>query len=340
MTGRGLAALIVAALFTVGAPTVHAQKEKRQARKHMRDGDKHYVKGEKLRDKGDEESAIAAYEKALGEYQAAYELVANPKIFYVIGLTEERLGMDLEALGHYRRVLTETDDLGDDLRAQVEMQIDQLKQRLVVLSFAVEPAGATIELDGKVLGTAPLAEPAVLLPGEYAIKVTAEDYKDYEETISREPGETTVEVFLEKKVKTVAIKPKKEAPPPKRRSTPTTPGRNRLIAGVAVTGGLAAVGIVTGLLAQSKHSDFQDTTLPAADRESARDSGKTLALVTDLLWVGAIGAGAYTAYYYYTTYKPNKERLERRNARATARRVWVSPFATDQTAGLAVGGTF
>jgi tetratricopeptide (TPR) repeat protein len=339
MNARGLVALVVVAVFAIGAPAVHAQKEKRQAKKHLREGDKKFKRGDKLRDKGKEEEAIAAYEEAIAEYNAAYELFPSAKIYYPIAQAEERLGLEIEALQHYAKLLAEADELPDDFRADVELQIDAIKQRLVVLTFAVEPEGALIELDGKELGESPLAEPVTLIPGEFAIRVYKEGYKPHEETIEREPGESTVEVFLEKKAKTV-VQVVEPDPEPKPEPKPTPEGRNRLIVGAAVTGGLAATAIVTGMMAQFKHSDFEDPTLSAAERESARDSGKTMALVTDLLWVGAIGAGAYTAYFYYTTYKPNQERMKRREAERTARRVWVSPYATDQTAGLAVGGSF
>jgi len=329
--------LLAAVALICSAPLAQAQDEGKQARKHLKRGDKHRDAGDKYRDKGNEEQAISEFESALAEYQSAYELVANPKLFYPIAQIEERLGLDLEALVHFQKVLDESDALPDELRAEIEGAIDLVRQRLTMLSFVVEPAGAMIEVDGKELGESPLDKAVPFIPGELVISITKEGYKPYEATAEYDAGASTVEVFLEKKLTTVADKPPPpEAPKPV--SKPQPEGRNRLIGGAAATGGLALTAIITGIVAQKKHNTFEDSNQSASAREKARDSGKNYALLTDVLWVGAIAAGSYTAYYYYTTYKPNKERMERREAKRQA--VWVSPYATPDSAGLAVGGSF
>jgi tetratricopeptide (TPR) repeat protein len=328
--------LLAAVALVCAAPYVEAQNELKQARKHLKRGDRHRDKGDRYRDKGKEEQAIAEFETALAEYQSAYELVANPRLYYPIAQIEERLGLDLEALTHYQKVLEESDALPDELRAEIEIAVDAVKQRLAMLTFVVEPAGAMIEVDGKELGDAPLEKPVPFIPGELVISVTKEGYKPYEETAEYDAGATNVEIFLEKKVVTVAPTPP-PPPPPKPKKKPAPKGRNRLIAGAATSGGLAVTAIVTGIMAQSKHSTFEDAANSASVREDARDSGKTLALVTDILWVGAIAAGSYTAYYYFTEYKPNKERMDRRAADESVR---VVPYATPDSVGLAVGGSF
>jgi tetratricopeptide (TPR) repeat protein len=339
-TVRALGIAVIACVLVAKTVPAHAQDPKRQAKKHLRAGDKARDRGDKLRDRGKEEQAIAKFEEALAEYQSAYELVANPVLYYAIAGIEERLGLDMDAYNHYRQVLEEVDELGDELRAEVEMRAGEVKGRLAVVTFVVEPEGAKIEVDGKQIGEAPLAEPLVMIPGQLALKITKEGYKEHEETGEYDVGPSTVEVFLEKKVQTVTVTPKPEPvvkPPP----APVNPARQRVIIGASVTGGLALTAIITGVAAQKKHSRFEDPSLSDLGRERARDKGKTYAVITDILWVGAIGAGAYTAYYYYTTYKPNQERLERRAAEtARARRMWVSPYAVDDGAGVAVGGSF
>ncbi len=324
------------ALVCAVAPAAHAQNEKRQAKKHLRDGDRALKKGDRFRDRGKEEQAIEAYEQAIADYKAAYELVPNPKIFYPIAQAEERLGLDLEALVHYQQILEEAASIDDNFRAQVELAIDAVKQRLVVLTLTVEPAGATVTVDGNEVGAAPLAKPVYLIPGEHAVVVAMEGFKPYESTAEYEVGEKTEEIFLEKKVVAQPVVVEEPKPKPKP-VVKANPGRKKLIAGISVAGGFAAVAVVTGVMASGKHGDFEDTSLPADERESARDSGKTLALVTDICWVGAIGVGAYTAYYYYTDYKPQQERERRR---AERRAVWVTPYATGEGAGVAVGGAF
>jgi tetratricopeptide (TPR) repeat protein len=348
--GRGCAApkptllgLAVAVALAFGGAAARAQEDAaKQARNHLKSGDKHRDKGDKFREKGDEEKAIGEFELALADYQAAYDLVASPKLFYPIAQIEERMGMDLEALGHYRKVLDEADDLPDDLRAEIEGAVDSLRQRLAMVTFAVEPAGATIEVEGKLLGEAPLEQPVPFIPGPISYKVSKEGYKDFAESLDLEPGARTVEVFLEKKVTTVVKDVEPPPPPPPPDPKPTAPARERqrLLIGAGVTGGLATGALVFGIAAQRKHNRFQDETLSQSARDKARDKGKTYALLTDILWVGAAAAGGYTAYYYYTTYKPNRERDARRAAEEAARATWLVPYAGAGEVGLAVGGSF
>ncbi|RMH42432.1 MAG: PEGA domain-containing protein [Deltaproteobacteria bacterium] len=341
MADRIGSAAVVAAVLIAGVPHAAAQSanDKREAKKHLKAGDRHRDRGDRYRRRGDEEKAVAEYEAALADYQAAYERVPNPTLYYPIAQVEERLGMDLEALDHYRKVLAEAEGLPDDLRAEIEVAIDKLKERLALVTFHVEPEGATVAVDGVVVGTAPLSEPVAFIPGEISIKVTKDGYKPYEDKRTVDVGEQTIEVYLDKLIKTVPAEPIVEAPPP--RSEPPAPaGRTRVIVGASVAGGLVATAIVTGVLAASKHGDFEDDTLPVSERESARDSGKTLALVTDLLWVGAISAGAYTAYYYFTDYRANRERAARRARDTHAARMWIAPYAGTGQVGVAAGGAF
>jgi hypothetical protein len=50
--------------------------------------------------------------------------------------------------------------------------------------------GATLTIDGKVMGTVPLEDSIILLPGEHQLKLQLRGYKDYVGTITIAPGET------------------------------------------------------------------------------------------------------------------------------------------------------
>lgn len=338
MLGRVLAVVVVLAF----AGAVRAEDDKAVARKHLRDGDRHLKKGDRHRDKGREDKAIEEYEAALASYQAAYEAFPSPKIYFPIAQVEERLGRDLDAFHHYEKMLAEAGgELDDNLRAQVEMQIEHVKQRLGQIEFDVKPDGASVALDGEDLGVAPLPGPVVVAPGKHSYRVSKDGWVAYEGETEVAAGERPVEmVALEPiQVEQVADKPP-EKPKPKKKRVATTPGRNVVIGGIAVTAGLTGLATITGIMATSEHGKYGDEALSAEDREAARDKGKSLALTTDLLLVGAVAAGAYTAYYYYKVYQPRKRADARRRERAAAVDVWVAPYTTGEQTGLAVGGSF
>jgi hypothetical protein len=87
--------------------------------------------------------------------------------------------------------------------------------------------------------------------------------------------------------------------------------------GLAATGALAAGGAVVAIMAKGKHSDFESlnsnlkTSDDVAEAQDLRDSGKTLNLVADALFGGAIVAGGVTAVLYFTrpTEKPSAMRV-------------------------------
>jgi len=49
--------------------------------------------------------------------------------------------------------------------------------------------GATVEIDGKPMGTIPFEDSLVLLPGKHTIKVTKRGYSEYNDTFEVRPGE-------------------------------------------------------------------------------------------------------------------------------------------------------
>ncbi len=354
-SNRVVASLVAALVLALALPrtplrptVAHAQedqeKAKELARKLLAAGDKLMKQGDRLSKRDRAEKAKEKYEKALRAYEEAYDRFPVAKIFFAIGSAELKLGRYLEAIRHFRQLLQEAESVSDELRTQVEINIDEAKQYVAVLRFRVEPDGAVITVDGEDVGLSPYEEPLFVAPGEHKIVVSAEGYAPFETSVTMEAGaesERTVEL---EKIKVVKQEPEPEPPEPEPELPASTPpGRTTLLIGIGITGGLAVAASVTGIMAMGKHSDFTNETLPQAERDSARDSGKRLALITDLLWIGTVAAGAYTAYYYYGTYLPEK-RTHQRNMELQrgreARRIWVVPYAAAEGGGVAVGGTF
>jgi hypothetical protein len=348
---RPAAALLTLALLVgVGAAPAFAQEDKRAAKKHLRAGDHHLTKGDRLRARGDEARAVEEFEAALAEYERAYQAFPSTKIFFPLGQVEERLGRDVEAFRHYEQLLADAGAIDDTLRARVEMRVEELKQRLAVVELDVEPAGAMVILDGIEVGPAPIDKPVPLVPGEHELKVTLEGHAPFSTTFTVEPGERPMEVV---RLEPIDVAPEivdEPAPALRRKVTRRRPaGRTQLVVGLSVASGCLGLAAITGLLASGKHGDFADTTLSPTERAEARDSGRTLALATDLLLVGAAAAGAYAAYTYYEVYRPAQRGERRRGRRAAsppraeadrAAAVWVVPYASERGGSLVVGGSF
>ncbi|HUH02513.1 MAG TPA: PEGA domain-containing protein, partial [Kofleriaceae bacterium] len=324
-----------------GAPDDEEAKE--AAGKFLKAGDKLIKEGDYNRSKKREDKAVDKYSRALEAYQRAFDIYPRPQLYWLIGLAEHRLGQHLDALRHYQQLLREVPDLNEDLRAQVQLNIEEAKQQVVTVTFKVTPDDATIAVDGEDVGSTPFEDPVYLAPGEHVIAVIAEGYLPYETTVSLEAGSESERTIDLEKIPIVVTKPRPRPvrPPP----PPPAVSRTPLIIGVTATAALGTVATVTGLLAVSKHGSFSDESLSEDDRESARSSGKNLALITDLLWAGTIAAGAFTAYHYYKVYKPktrSRERQieERRKSRELSRSLQIVPYAAPETAGVAVIGSF
>lgn len=352
---RVLAALVAALAFALALPgtplrpiAAHAQDDdeeqaKELARKLLAAGDKLMKQGDRL-SKRKPEQAVEKYEKALRAYEEAYDRFPAAKIFFAIGTAELKLGRHLDAIRHFRQLLQEAESVSDELRTQVEINIDEARQYVSVLRFRVEPGGAVITVDGEDIGIAPYEEPLFVAPGEHTIAVAAEGYAPFETTVTMEAGSESDRTVALEKIEQVVEKPRpKPAKPARLKPRSPPPGRTTLLVGVGATGGMAVVASITGLMAMGRHGDYTDESLPQAERDSARDSGKRLALITDLLWLGTAAVGAYTAYYYFGVYQPAKrghERNMRLESEREARSIWVVPYAEARGGGVAVGGTF
>ena len=331
--------LSLAILLTVSltAAPATAQEGDAAARDRARDliasGDNHLARGDRLMERGKKVDAQESYLAALADYEAAHKAFKSPKIYFAIALAEKRLGRYIEALGHFDRLLAELDEVPEKLRAEVERHVNEVKQNLGVILFRIQPEGATLEVDGEVIGRAPLNRPHYVVPGEHEYRVHRPGYETLEGSIVLEAGDVREDPLVLKSgtdsSPPVEVEERPAAPP-----APEGPAEARpLYVGLGLTGAFVAGAAVTGLLAMSRHDTFTDDSATPDDRDSARTSGRNLALVTDVLVIGAIASATYTAFYYVTRYRPDRE-----SGGASA--FQVVPAVSPESAGVAVTGRF
>jgi hypothetical protein len=288
-----------------GAPVEPTPEMKAAAKKLLDGGDGFLKKGDYYTKRKKPDQAKAEYERALAAYAKAFELVPNPKIYYPMAIAEEKLEKWLEVATHLRTFLAQAPDADAKMRADAEKRLDNAKLNIGVLALAIQPEGATVAIDGNPVGTSPLAEPLFLAPGEFSLSITADGYKPMEQKVTIEAGSESERTF-ELESAAVIIDTPRPPPPPPEIPMPPRPSKTMLFVAGGATIAFFAGATTTGILAVGKSGTWHDDGANDAAREDARQSGKSLALLTDGLVLGTIVAGGLTAYYYQKIYKPKQ----------------------------------
>ncbi len=321
--------------LTMASPQAHAD-DKAKAVKLLAKGDKVLAKGDRYIEQNNPDAALEAWEEALAIYNEAYKAFNSPKIYFPIARAEQRLGRNMEAMEHYQSVLKDTQNPKQELVDEVDKAIEEVRKELIALDLIVTQNGAVVSLDGKDVGLTPLSGPIYMPPGGHKYTVTLEGYSPQEEMFDLTRGERTSRSITLEPLKVTVDKNTKTAKKPKRKKKNTETGiasTKPLTVSFGIAGAMLVGAGFTGIAASARHDRYQDTSLSNDERTKARDSGKTYRLATDVLLAGGVLAAAYGTYYYYKKYKGSKEKK-------TASNVLVTPYASAQGAGVALGASF
>ncbi len=246
------------------------------------------------------------YQAALIELRRANELAPNYNVLYNIGQVYFQLQDYPNALRSLETYLQEGGKGVDPKRrVEVEKDIEKLKSRVANLEIAVNVPDAEVTIDELSAGKTPLPRSVLVGAGRHRIVVSKPGFV----TITRVVEIASAE--LQKiPIELLETKPLAPAPPPAlapRPPPPITappprhpPSRTLPTIGWAVTGGLAAGAVVTGILALGASSSLKtERTSGSATRddlEAARSKTQTLALVTDILTGCAVVTGGLSLY--------------------------------------------
>jgi hypothetical protein len=146
------------------------QLRQNEARDRFRRGGTYYQNGD--------------WAHAIEEFQAAYELWNNPIILFNLAQAYRSDGQLTQAVETFNRYLRETPNLTREQRAEVEEAVREIQDTRAVLSFEVEPAGATVTLNGRSLGQAPIARNVEVMPGEYTVHVELANHESRDERVT------------------------------------------------------------------------------------------------------------------------------------------------------------
>ena len=273
----------------------------------------------------------ARYEEAYREFRRAYELSPSWKILGNLGIAALRLERDGEAIDAFRKYLAEGGSNVDGAeRQQFERDLATLESSVVQLKLTVTPPGASI-VDQRMPPTGSPVTTRYSAPngtldvgvraGHHRITVRLDGYEEAVWEVDLDPRQQVSHAFELKKPSAAAPVPAPvvtSTTPPPVADESSRPVPTSVYVGLAATGALAAGGAIVAVMAKGKHSDFETknanlkTNDDVTEAEELRDSGKTLNLVADALFGGAIVAGGITAVLYFTrpTEKASAMRIE------------------------------
>ncbi len=272
------------------------------------------------------------YENAVVAYGKAIEAGDDVSVFMQLALVEDKLGQDASAYRHLKLVIDPKAQQKPDVVKKAQAKLDEVAAKIGTVALTITPDGTQVALAGKVVGEAPMTEPLVLDPGSYTVSFTAVGFQPKDVELKVEAGSESERKIALEPVR-VVVKPVEGEEPGGAPEKPAGPPILPLYVGAGAAAGLFLIGTITGLSAVADHSTFTDPATSAADRKDAQSQGRTLAHVTDALFVGSIAAGAFTAYWYLYKWAPAQ--------RATGTDHWLLfGWAAPTGGGVAASGSF
>lgn len=240
------------------------------------------------------------YAGARASFEQAYSAQPDARVLANIADCLVHEGDVAQAVMTYRRFLAEAGaEVPAPARRLVERRVQDLRPQVCDLRVTAEPAGASVLVDGVETGTAPVEAPVAVSPGEHRVEVRLAGHGTVTRTVqARAGGDLEVSVVLEPVREEPPPPPEVEPPRPAGPQTPppTALGRGPLLwTGIGLTAALAIGGTITGVLALSRQSEYEDPHTSVDRRRALYDDRATLPLLTDVLLDSAIVTGLATA---------------------------------------------
>lgn len=161
-----------------GSPELaHAENDKAEASRHFKLGVKLY--------------AESKFDEALIEFQRAYELSPHPSVLYNIAASHRELSHYGEAIQYYEQFLAEGKGVAKaDLLARARVELQELRGRIGSVVIDVTPAGVTVTVDEREVGTTPLDGPVIVGPGRHTFVLRAPSGQVESRTVTIAAGDT------------------------------------------------------------------------------------------------------------------------------------------------------
>jgi hypothetical protein len=259
-----------------------------QARRHFGQGSKLYKEGD--------------FDAALVQFERAYSIKANYRVLYNIAQCYFELRQYVEARDALARYLKDGGgNIDAERKTAVENDLSELQRRIAHLTLNVNVSGATVYVDGKRMGTTPLATALDVNEGQRTISIEAPDRGSKQRVVRVAGGEQQViDVEFEAASAAAApgapraeLRPRREA----------TLGAGFWVSGVSALVLGAGAG-VTGYLAISAQADRDDDLkrpgVTRSELDDTRRRARTFALSSDILAGGALVCAGVASVLFFT----------------------------------------
>jgi hypothetical protein len=238
------------------------------------------------------------FRAALIEFKRAYKAAPHYKLLYNLGQASLELQEDSSAIEYFSTYLAEgKDDMAPERRQEVEDTIVRLKARLATVTVTSNQPGAEIYVDDSLAGTSPLLEPLKLSVGRRTILARKHGFTAVERVVDVAAGDH-LEVVLEFKDKPVQpelakldLRPSAASQAPEDSSLSAAAWMGITTAALGVGG--VSMSILTALAQKDYDNEKQDKTT-AKQLQDLRESAKTKALVTDIVWGATLVSATIT----------------------------------------------
>lgn len=186
---RALVALLALASFLPAGPlslgtarTALAQQPEDPA--VTAEARKRFLEGVKLFDE-------KKYELARVAFVQAYAIKKHPDVLLNLAQTEVLAGKPLDAVYHFKEFLKDPSNASHPKRPDAERGLAEARAKTGRLQITVDAPDAEVLVDGKKIGTSPLAEPVDVAVGQHSVEARKEG-KTSTQTVFAAEGKVTI----------------------------------------------------------------------------------------------------------------------------------------------------
>ena len=255
-----------------------------------------------------------SFDAALAEFRRAYEIAPNYRILYNLAQVQVERHDSVAALNLFSQYLQQGgSEIDAERRAQVERDMQSLRGRVADLTVESNVTGAQLSIDGIESGTLPLASPVQVNSGVRQITIAKPGYQSVSRSLTIAGAQP---LHLNLTLEPLDGRTPAGATAATTSATPSSAEHSRGLSApfwvsAVATGVFAGTAITFGVMTGSKNQKLDDElnrypTDPQAIN-SARDSVKTSALLTDVFTGASIVGAAATVYFALTSSNSNEK---------------------------------
>jgi len=244
------------------------------------------------------------FKGALADYEAAESQKSSPDNIRQIALCYDKLGELSSAVTNYEKFVAVAPAASKAQAEEAKKRAEEIKAMPGKVHVESVPAGAAIQLDGKLVANAATPTEIDVPAGKHELLLSIEGHEPTKREIDVAfASKQDVSVELAKKPEPPPPPPVAVAPPPPQPVAPAPPPPPRSKVPAYVTGGVAivaaGVGTAFGIKALGDASDFDKNPTT-----SKADSGENAALIADMCIGVAVTFGVTSLVLFFTNDNP------------------------------------